>query len=57
MARRKRRYKYKINQARYSLYKANQILDIIEAALDLQHKPSYWNMKKFINRVKRFQRE
>jgi len=55
MVRRRRGYKVKIDMIRYRLYKANQVLDVIEAALDLRHKPSYWNIKKFITRLKKLQ--
>ena len=51
--RRRRRYKEELNKIRYQLYKANQILDVIEAIYDIQYKPSYWNAKKLISRLKK----
>lgn len=53
MARRKRSYKLTLDAMRYQLYKTNQALDVIEAILDLRYKPSYWNMRKLISRLKR----
>ncbi len=56
MGRRIRDYKVKINQARMQLYRVNLVLDVIEAAHDFRHKPSYWNMRKLLTRVKRLNR-
>ncbi len=56
MGRRRRKYKEDINLMRLKLYKANQLLDVIEAALDMQYKPSYWNIRRLINKLKKIQR-
>ena len=56
MPRRRRIYKTELNNIRFKLYKANQLLDFIEAIMDFRHKPSYWNMRKLITRMKKIQR-
>lgn len=41
---------------RYNLYKQSLLLDVLEAMVDLRYKPSYWNIRKLITRIKRLQK-